>query len=84
MFVGPAQSASRSFLARIIPEGKSGEIFGLYATTGRAVSFLAPGLFALFVGLSGDTRLGILGIVLVLLAGLLLMLPVKAKQARIE
>lgn len=41
-FVGPAQSASRSFLARIIPEGKAGEIFGLYATTGRAVSFLSP------------------------------------------
>ena len=84
MFVGPIQSASRSFLARITPAGREGEIFGLYATTGRAVSFLAPGLFALFVGLSGDTRLGILGIVLVLLAGLLLMLPVKAKQAQIE
>jgi MFS transporter, UMF1 family len=83
-FVGPIQAASRSFLARITPAGREGEIFGLYATTGRAVSFLAPGLFALFVGISGDTRLGILGIVLVLLAGLLLMLPVKAKQAVIE
>nr|WP_309127368.1 MFS transporter [Microbacterium sp.] len=81
MFVGPIQAASRSFLARITPPGREGEIFGLYATTGRAVSFLAPGLFALFVGISGDTRLGILGIVLVLAAGLLLMLPVKAKQA---
>lgn len=83
-FVGPIQAASRSFLARITPAGREGEIFGLYATTGRAVSFLAPGLFALFVGLSGDTRLGILGIVLVLLAGLFLMLPVKAKQAVID
>lgn len=84
MFVGPIQSASRSFLARITPEGREGEIFGLYATTGRAVSFLAPGLFALFVGISGDTRLGILGLVLVLLAGLLLMLPVKTEQAQID
>ena len=83
-FVGPVQAASRSFLARITPAGREGEIFGLYATTGRAVSFLAPGLFALFVGVTGDTRLGILGIVLVLLAGLLLMLPVKAKQATID
>lgn len=84
MFVGPIQSASRSFLARITPEGREGEIFGLYATTGRAVSFMAPGLFALFVGLSGDTRLGILGIVLILLVGLLLMLPVKAQQTQID
>lgn len=84
MFVGPVQSASRSFLARITPEGREGEIFGLYATTGRAVSFLAPGLFALFVALSGDTRLGILGIVLILLAGLVLMLPVKTAQVEIR
>jgi UMF1 family MFS transporter len=84
LFVGPVQASSRSFLARITPPGREGEIFGLYATTGRAVSFLAPVLFALFVGLSGDTRLGILGIVLVLLTGLLLMLPVKAKQAQID
>ncbi|WP_167137617.1 MFS transporter [Diaminobutyricimonas sp. TR449] len=84
LFVGPVQASSRSFLARITPPGREGEIFGLYATTGRAVSFLAPVLFALFVGISGDTRLGILGIVLVLLAGLLLMLPVKAKQAQID
>ncbi len=83
-FVGPIQTASRSFLARITPTGREGEIFGLYATTGRAVSFLAPGLFAAFVALSGSTRLGILGIVLVLLAGLLLMLPVRAKQAVID
>jgi UMF1 family MFS transporter len=42
LFVGPAQSASRTFLARLIPAGREGEVFGLYATTGRAVSFLAP------------------------------------------
>ena len=77
IFVGPVQSASRSFLARLIPSGREGEIFGLYATTGRAVSFLAPAGFTFAVGLGGTTIYGILGIVLVLLAGLLLLLPVK-------
>ena len=47
LFVGPAQSASRTFLARLIPAGREGEVFGLYATTGRAVSFLAPTAFAI-------------------------------------
>ncbi|AOX46081.1 MULTISPECIES: MFS transporter [unclassified Microbacterium] len=84
LFVGPVQSASRSFLARVAPEGREGEIFGLYATTGRAVSFLAPGLFALFVGITGDTRLGIVGIVLILAVGLVLMVPVKARPAVIR
>jgi UMF1 family MFS transporter len=68
LWVGPAQSSSRSFLARVAPPGREGEMFGLYATTGRAASFLAPGLFALLSGLFSD-RVGILGIALVLLAG---------------
>ena len=80
LFVGPAQSASRTFLARITPAGREGEVFGLYATTGRAVSFLAPGLFTLFVAISGAQYWGILGIVIVLLAGLLLLIPVKARS----
>jgi len=84
LFVGPTQAASRTMLARVTPPGREGEIFGLYATTGRAVSFLAPGLFTLFVGATGDTRYGIVGIALVLLAGLLLMLPVKPVQRAID
>lgn len=68
LWVGPAQSSSRAFLARLAPKGREGQMFGLYATTGRAVSFLAPGLFALFAGLFTD-RVGIVGIALVLLAG---------------
>ncbi|WP_301340070.1 MFS transporter [Microbacterium sp. HD4P20] len=84
LFVGPAQSASRTFLARIIPPGREGEVFGLYATTGRAVSFLAPMMFAVFVGVSGEAYYGILGIVLVLLVGLLLLLPVRATQQKLS
>lgn len=80
LFVGPAQSASRTFLARIIPAGREGEVFGLYATTGRAASFLAPTAFALMVTLFGETYWGILGIVFVLLVGLVLLLPVTARQ----
>lgn len=85
LFVGPAQSSSRAYLARLAPHGESGELFGLYATTGRAVSFLAPALFTLCITIAtplvapGEAqRWGILGIMVVLLAGLLVLLPVKA------
>jgi UMF1 family MFS transporter len=84
LFVGPAQSASRTFLARLIPAGREGEVFGLYATTGRAASFLAPTAFALMVTIFGETYWGILGIVLVLFVGLLFLLPVTAKQQQIS
>lgn len=52
-------------------------MFGLYATTGRAVSFLAPLLFATLVSVFGAQYWGILGIVAVLLIGLVLLLFVR-------
>lgn len=82
IFVGPAQSASRTFLARVIPAGREGEVFGLYATTGKAATFLAPSLFALAVTLFNGQIWGILGIVLVLAVGLVLLIPVKAQKSR--
>jgi UMF1 family MFS transporter len=69
LWVGPAQASSRSFLARLAKPRQEGQLFGLYATTGRAVSFLAPSLFALFSGVFGADRMGIVGIALVLLVG---------------
>ncbi|MBT2512240.1 MFS transporter [Arthrobacter sp. ISL-30] len=87
LFVGPAQASSRAYLARLAPSGETGELFGLYATTGRAVSFLAPSLFTLSIAVAtplvaeGEAqRWGILGIMVVLLAGLLVLLPVKAPE----
>ncbi len=77
LWVGPAQASSRAFMARLAPVGREGEMFGLYATTGRAASFLAPGLFALFSGLFSD-RVGIVGIALVLLAGAVALAGVKS------
>ena len=81
-FVGPAQAASRSLLARVTPTGMQGEIFGLYATTGRVASFIAPGLWALFIALFGATYWGILGITIVLAVGLFLLLLVKLPPHR--
>jgi UMF1 family MFS transporter len=84
LFVGPAQSSARAYLARLAPDGESGELFGLYATTGRAVSFLAPSLFSLSIAIAAPLvaegqaqRWGIAGIMVVLLAGLLVLLPVR-------
>lgn len=79
-FVGPIQAASRSLLARVAPEGREGQIFGLYATTGRAVSFLSPAAWAgfialaVFFNLANPTLWGVLGIILIVIVGLALML----------
>ncbi|AKK03942.1 MFS transporter [Corynebacterium epidermidicanis] len=80
LFVGPAQSAARTFLTRVSPPRREGQMFGLYATTGRAVSWLAPGAFAIFVALFDADRAGIIGIGLILLLGCLLMLSVASPR----
>lgn len=79
-FVGPAQAASRSFLARVTPAGREGEIFGLYATTGRAASWMASAAWAILIAVTHDTAYGILGIIAVILVGLLLLLPVRERR----
>lgn len=75
--VGPAQSSSRTLLARLAPPAREAELFGLYATSGRAASFLAPAAFSLAVTLGGAQHWGILGIVAVLATGLGLLLAVR-------
>jgi UMF1 family MFS transporter len=81
-FVGPAQSASRALLGRLAEPGRETEIFGLYATTGRAASFLAPFAFSTLVSVTGHQYWGILGIVGVLLVGLVLLLLVRFPSGR--
>ncbi|MFD7312176.1 MFS transporter [Promicromonospora sp. NPDC059942] len=71
--VGPAQAASRSYLARVTPAGKESEIFGLYATTGRATSWMSHGLWTILIAATGATIWGTLGIIAVVLVGLVLM-----------
>ena len=80
VFVGPAQASSRSYLLRVCPDGQEGQLFGLYATTGRAVSFLAPALIGLFTYLFGSDRAGTVGIVVVLVLGLVALLPVRSPE----
>ena len=46
LFIGPTQSSARTLMLRMSVDGKEGVAFGLYTTTGRAVSFLAPSLIS--------------------------------------
>ncbi len=75
-FVGPAQAASRTMMSRLSSDDKQGEAFGLYATTGRAVSFLAPAAWTVFVA-AFSPLWGILGLMLILVIGFLLLITVK-------
>ncbi|OBB55997.1 hypothetical protein A5757_02860 [Mycobacterium sp. 852013-51886_SCH5428379] len=80
LFIGPTQSAARTLMLQMAAEGKEGVAFGLYTTTGRAVSFLAPWLFFTFIDVFGTDRAGMGGLCVVMTAGLLAMLAVRVPQ----
>jgi UMF1 family MFS transporter len=77
LFVGPTQSAARTLLLRMARDGKEGVVFGLYTTTGRAVAFLAPWLFFVFVDFFHADRAGLAGLLIVIAAGLIGLLVVR-------
>lgn len=76
LFVGPVQAASRSYLARMAPVEIRNEMFGLFALSGRATSYVGPLLVGVLTGASGSARVGLLVVPALLLLGLLLLLGV--------
>lgn len=77
LFVGPAQAASRSLMARLSPRRLETEMFGLYALTGKSLAFLGPILFAAATDLFDSQRAGMSTIILFWLAGGALLLTVR-------
>ncbi len=77
-FVGPCQAAGRTLMAGLAPADRQGAYFGLYALAGKGTAFLGPFLFGAIVAATGNHAAGLSVVVVFWLAGLLLLLPVKA------
>lgn len=73
--------AVRPEIGGALIRGEKGVAFGLYTMTGRAVSFLGPWLFSVFVDVFHTVRAGLGGVCLVLTTGLLLMLRVQVSRS---
>lgn len=67
--LGGVQALSRSLYARIIPKSESAGLFGFYNTITRLSVVLGPALMGLASMLSGDTRLSIISVAVLLLIG---------------
>jgi MFS transporter, UMF1 family len=80
LFVGPTLASARALMLRMSEEGKEGVAFGLYTTTGRAASFLAPWMFFTFIDVFGSNRAGLGGLCLVLAAGLVGIIAVRVPR----
>jgi len=81
VFLGPAQSASRSLMARIAPPEVTTEMFGLFALSGKATAFLGPAVFGWLTAVSGSQRIGLSTIIVFLAVGAALLWPVRVERA---
>ena len=70
---GALQAASRSMMVRHADPDRPTEAFGLYALSGKATAFLAPGLIGLATYFTGSARLGVSPLILLFLIGLILL-----------
>lgn len=80
IFFGPAQAASRTLMGRLAPPEKRGEYFGLFALTGRAVSFIGPAALAIATAAFDSQRAGMATVLVFLGAGAALLWTVRPPQ----
>ncbi len=80
--VGPVQASSRALLARLTEPGHETQMFGLYATTGKAGMWMAAVAWSVAIAVGGAQYWGILGVVAVLLVGLVLFVTVRLPRGR--
>ena len=67
--MGGLQGLSRSCFGKLIPAEKSAEFFGFYNVFGKFAAITGPFLMGLITRLTGETRWGILSILVLFLAG---------------
>ncbi len=77
LFVGPAQSASRSMMARMAPADMRTEMFGLFALSGKATAFMGPALLGWVTVTMDSQRWGMATILAFFVVGLWLMRGVR-------
>ena len=78
---GGVQSLSRSFFARLIPEGQAGEFFGFFNMFGKFAAVLGPLLVGVTSAVSGSPRLAILAVLLLLVAGAVILFLVPERES---
>ncbi|MBV9654923.1 MAG: MFS transporter [Acetobacteraceae bacterium] len=81
LFIGPAQSASRSLMARMAPAADRNVHFGLFALSGRVTGFVGPGALGIVTALTNSQRAGMSVILVLLVSGALLLLAVPVRPA---
>lgn len=73
---GTIQALSRSYYGRIIPKENNNEYFGFYNIFGKYATIIGPLLMGVFTTITGNSRYGVLSILILFIAGFLLLLKI--------
>ena len=79
---GGIQALSRSYFARMIPEGHTAEFFGFYNMLGKFAAILGPLMIGLVGAMTGSPRAGILSLLVLFVAGAVLLSRVNPDTPR--
>ncbi|HET7203152.1 MAG TPA: MFS transporter [Steroidobacteraceae bacterium] len=77
---GGIQSLSRSYYGRLVPRDKSSEFFGFYNMMGKASAIIGPTLVGITAAVTGDSRLSILSIIVLFVAGAALLVVARRAE----
>jgi len=77
IFMGPAQAASRTLMARMAPEGEVTAHFGLFALSGRVTGFFGPAVLAVVTDAFDSQRAGMATVLVFLAVGAAILASVK-------
>ena len=84
MVQGAAQALSRSLFSLLVPPSRSGEFFGFYSVSSKFAGIFGPLMFGLVSQLAGESRLSILFIGFLFIAGMALLSFVDIEKGRWE
>lgn len=74
---GGVQAMSRSMFARMVPEGKAAEYFGIYNMLGKSAAIIGPLLMGAVALLTDNHRYSILSVLVLFILGALILSMVK-------
>ena len=80
IFMGPVQAASRTMISKLCPPDMMTQGYGLYAFTGKSISFLGPLAFGIMTSVFGTQQAGMASIVMFWVVGLIILLKVKEER----
>ena len=80
MVQGGAQALSRSLYGRMVPKAQSAEFFSFFSVSGKFAGIFGPLIFGLVSQLFGNSRLGIISLIIFFISGAFLLTKVDEEK----